>query len=61
MSNLNISSTHIKAIHCNIHMANKENDQLCISLLRCDIVIYDLFIVLSKTRYYIWIKTEYSD
>jgi hypothetical protein len=51
----------MKAKYYNIHIATKDNNLFWISLLLCDIVVYDLFILLSKMRYYIQIKTEYLD
>jgi hypothetical protein len=33
-------------------MVTKQNNRLWISLLQCDKVVYDLFIILYKTRYY---------
>jgi hypothetical protein len=51
----------MKAKYYNIHIATKDNNLFWISLLLCDIVVYDLFILLSKMRYYIQIKTEYPD
>jgi Leucine-rich repeat (LRR) protein len=38
----------MEIIYYNIHMTTKENNQLRISLLRSDMVVYDLFIVLTK-------------
>jgi hypothetical protein len=48
----------MEAIYYNIHMTTKRNNQLYISLLQCDILVYDLFIVLSNTRHYMRIKTR---
>jgi hypothetical protein len=42
----------MEAIYYNIHTATKENNQLWISFLGFDILICDLFIVLSKIGYY---------